>query len=143
MWFGVLGPLLVRDGDSVVSVPAGRQRVLLAALLMRAGAVVSADALADYLWDGSPPSGAETTLRSHVMRLRRVLGPAVVRRHAFGEDPAVAGVDDRGQRRVLHGLNDWSPVNGHPVWILVVAGQRDLVPRLRESRIAERPAPGR
>ena len=28
------------------------------------------------LWDGAPPSGAETTLRSHVMRLRRLLGPA-------------------------------------------------------------------
>jgi hypothetical protein len=28
MWFGVLGPLLVRDGESVTGVPAGRQRVL-------------------------------------------------------------------------------------------------------------------
>jgi tetratricopeptide (TPR) repeat protein len=76
MWFGVLGPLLVRDGNSAMSVPAGRQRVLLAALLARAGAVVSADALAEVMWDGAPPDGAETTLRTHVMRLRRVLGPA-------------------------------------------------------------------
>src|ERR1700758_3279714 len=76
MWFGVLGPVLVRDGDSVIEVPAGRQRVLLAALLLRAGAVVSAGALAEAVWDGAPPPGAETTLRSHVMRLRRVLGPA-------------------------------------------------------------------
>jgi DNA-binding SARP family transcriptional activator/tetratricopeptide (TPR) repeat protein len=76
MWFGVLGPLLVRDGDSAMSVPAGRQRVLLAALLVRAGTVVSADALAEVMWDGAPPAGAETTLRTHVMRLRRVLGPA-------------------------------------------------------------------
>jgi DNA-binding SARP family transcriptional activator/Tfp pilus assembly protein PilF len=76
MWFGVLGPLLVRDGDSVIGISAGRQRALLAALLMRAGAVVPADALAEFLWDGAPPFGAETTLRSHVMRLRRVLGPA-------------------------------------------------------------------
>jgi DNA-binding SARP family transcriptional activator/tetratricopeptide (TPR) repeat protein len=76
MWFGVLGPLLVRDGDAVIGISAGRQRVLLAALLMQADAVVSADALAEFLWDGAPPFGAETTLRSHVMRLRRVLGPA-------------------------------------------------------------------
>ena len=76
MWFGVLGSLLVRDGNSAISVPAGRQRVLLAALLMRAGAVVSADALVEVMWDGAPPDGAETTLRSYVMRLRRALGPA-------------------------------------------------------------------
>jgi DNA-binding SARP family transcriptional activator/Tfp pilus assembly protein PilF len=76
MWFGVLGPLLVRDGESVIGVPAGRQRVLLAALLMRAGAVVSADALAEVVWDGTPPGGAGTTLRSHVSRLRQILGPA-------------------------------------------------------------------
>jgi DNA-binding SARP family transcriptional activator/tetratricopeptide (TPR) repeat protein len=75
MWFGVLGPLLVRDGDSVIEIPARRQRVLLAALLLRAGAVVPAGALAEAVWDGMPPAGAETTLRSHVMRLRRVLGP--------------------------------------------------------------------
>jgi DNA-binding SARP family transcriptional activator/Flp pilus assembly protein TadD len=76
MWFGVLGPLLVRDADSVIAVPAGRQRVLLAALLVRAGTVVPAEALAEFLWDGASPPGAETTLRSHVMRLRRLLGPA-------------------------------------------------------------------
>ena len=58
MWFGVLGPLLVRDGESVIGLPLGRQRVLLAALLMRAGAVVSADALAEVVWDGAPPGGA-------------------------------------------------------------------------------------
>jgi DNA-binding SARP family transcriptional activator len=77
MWFGMLGPLLVRDRDRVIGVSAGRQRVLLAALLVRAGQVVSADALAEVMWDGSPPDGAEATLRSHVMRLRRALGPAV------------------------------------------------------------------
>jgi DNA-binding SARP family transcriptional activator/Tfp pilus assembly protein PilF len=75
VWFGVLGSLLVRDGDCVVGVGAGRQRVLLAALLVRAGSVVPADALAEVVWDGEPPDGAETTLRSHVSRLRRVLGP--------------------------------------------------------------------
>jgi DNA-binding SARP family transcriptional activator len=76
VWFGVLGPLLVRDGDSVSGVGAGRQRVLLAALLVQAGAVVSADTLAEVMWDGAPPGGANVTLRSHVSRLRRVLGPS-------------------------------------------------------------------
>ena len=51
MWFGVLGPLLVRDGDVVVGVPAARQRVLLAALLVQAGKAVPAATLADMVWD--------------------------------------------------------------------------------------------
>jgi DNA-binding SARP family transcriptional activator len=75
MWFGMLGPLLVRDGDVVVQVPAARQRALLAALLLRAGRPVPADVLTEIVWDGMPPPGAQTTLRSHVLRLRRVLGP--------------------------------------------------------------------
>jgi DNA-binding SARP family transcriptional activator len=75
MWFGILGPLLVRDGDVVVDVPAARQRALLAALLLRAGRPVPADVLAEIVWEGMPPPGAQTTLRSHVLRLRRVLGP--------------------------------------------------------------------
>jgi tetratricopeptide (TPR) repeat protein/DNA-binding SARP family transcriptional activator len=59
----------------MVGAGAGRQRVLLAALLVRAGEVVPADTLAEVVWDGAPPGAAEVTLRSHVSRLRRVLGP--------------------------------------------------------------------
>jgi DNA-binding SARP family transcriptional activator len=77
MWFGVLGPLLVRNGDAVVNVPAARHRVLLAALLLRAGTILPARTLAEIVWDGAPPPGAEVTLRSHVSRLRQVLGPDV------------------------------------------------------------------
>jgi DNA-binding SARP family transcriptional activator len=77
MWFGVLGPLLVRNGDVVVDVPAGRSRTLLAALLLHAGTIVPADTLAEIVWGGDPPPGAGVTLRSHVSRLRQVLGPEV------------------------------------------------------------------
>ena len=75
MWFGILGPLLVCDGESVISVPAARHRALLAVLLLHAGRIVNADTLAEIVWDGAPPAGAGTTLRSHVSRLRQVLGP--------------------------------------------------------------------
>jgi DNA-binding SARP family transcriptional activator len=44
--FGLLGTLVVRDGTRDVSVSAPRQRVLLAALLLGAGRVVSLDDLA-------------------------------------------------------------------------------------------------
>ncbi len=75
MWLAILGPLLVHDGESLVDVPRGRLRVLLAALLLNAGNPVAADTLAEVMWDGAPPPGAVVTLRSHVLRLRRVLGP--------------------------------------------------------------------
>jgi DNA-binding SARP family transcriptional activator/tetratricopeptide (TPR) repeat protein len=74
MQFGILGPLLVRVDGAEVGIPGGRQRVLLAALLMRAGNTVSLDALATAVWDRASPDTA-ATLRSYVMRLRRTLGP--------------------------------------------------------------------
>ncbi|WP_051813943.1 BTAD domain-containing putative transcriptional regulator [Kitasatospora sp. MBT63] len=76
MEFCVLGPLLVRDGSGVRVVPAAKQRVLLAALLLRPGQVVPADVLADTIWNFAPPPSAATTLRNYVMRLRRGLGEA-------------------------------------------------------------------
>ena len=75
MWLAILGPLLVHDGESPVDVPRGRLRVLLAALLLNTGNPVAADTLAEVMWDGESPPGAVITLRSHVLRLRRVLGP--------------------------------------------------------------------
>jgi len=74
MRFGVLGPLLVHDGDGRVDIPAPRQRTLLAALVLRAGRAVPAEKLSEELWDGGPPAAAAVTLRTHVMRLRQVLG---------------------------------------------------------------------
>ena len=74
--FGLLGPLVVRDGTRHVSVSAPRQRVLLAALLLSAGRVVSLDALAEVLWEGEPPAGARGALHSAVQRLRSTLGPS-------------------------------------------------------------------
>ncbi|MEV4616087.1 BTAD domain-containing putative transcriptional regulator [Kitasatospora sp. NPDC049258] len=76
MEFCVLGSLLVRDGSGEHVVPAAKQRVLLAALLLRPGQVVPADVLADTIWNFSPPPSAATTLRNYVMRLRRSLGAA-------------------------------------------------------------------
>src|ERR1700733_1863504 len=74
--FGVLGSLSVRDGARIVPVSAPRQRVLLAALLLSAGRVVSLDTLAETLWEGGSPAGARGALHSAVQRLRSTLGPA-------------------------------------------------------------------
>jgi DNA-binding SARP family transcriptional activator len=74
--FGLLGPLVVRAGGSRVTVTAGKQRVLLAALLLRANQVVPAADLAGFIWEGGPPGTARVTLQNYVKRLRHALGPA-------------------------------------------------------------------
>jgi len=76
--FGLLGTLVVRDGTRDVPVSAPRQRVLLAALLLGAGRVVSLDDLAEVLWEGQPPAGARGALHSGIQRLRSTLGPSGV-----------------------------------------------------------------
>ncbi|HEX7303543.1 AfsR/SARP family transcriptional regulator [Lentzea sp.] len=76
--YRVLGPLEVLLDGVPVTVPAGRCRVLLATLLLRANRFVSVDELVDVVWDGAPPSAdrADKTLQMVVARLRQALGPA-------------------------------------------------------------------
>ena len=73
--FGVLGPLqVVDDTGTARTVSAAKQRILLAALLLGTGSIVSAASLTDALWDGSPPPNAPTVMRTYVTRLRHALG---------------------------------------------------------------------
>ena len=71
---------MVGDSGAEVLVAAARQRVLLAALLVHTCQPVPADTLAEAVWDGLPPPGYATTLRSYVMRLRQTLGAETARR---------------------------------------------------------------
>jgi DNA-binding SARP family transcriptional activator len=73
--FGLLGPLRVEDGEGqILAVPAAKQRVVLAALLLSANATVSIEKLAGALWGASPPRNVTPVVRTYVMRLRRTLG---------------------------------------------------------------------
>jgi DNA-binding SARP family transcriptional activator/Tfp pilus assembly protein PilF len=74
--FLLLGPLLVRSGDVVVPVRPGKQRTVLAALLVAANRVVATEDLAEALWGGSRPRSAQVTLQNYVKRLRHALGDA-------------------------------------------------------------------
>ncbi|MGH8905020.1 MAG: BTAD domain-containing putative transcriptional regulator [Egibacteraceae bacterium] len=76
MEFRILGPLEVVGAGGVVPVAGSRQRALLALLLLSANKVIPTDMLVEQLWEGSPPQGAWTTLRSHVARLRKALDRA-------------------------------------------------------------------
>jgi predicted ATPase/DNA-binding SARP family transcriptional activator len=73
MEFRVLGPLEIVEAGAPIQLTARRQRALLAALLLRAGEGVSADALIDAVWGHAPPASAASVLRLYLSQLRRVL----------------------------------------------------------------------
>jgi DNA-binding SARP family transcriptional activator/Tfp pilus assembly protein PilF len=72
MEFAVLGPLVVAAGNGPVTIPA-KQRAVLAALLLQANRVVSAEEIIEVLWDADPPAGARNTVQGYIKRLRRLL----------------------------------------------------------------------
>jgi DNA-binding SARP family transcriptional activator len=75
VWFGLLGPLCVRQEQEEHVIPGVRQRILLAGMLVRVGQAVSQDELGELVWDGASPPAAHVTLRSYIARLRHALGP--------------------------------------------------------------------
>ena len=74
MRFRVLGSVQLRAPHGFVTVASPRRRTLLAALLVRAGEIVSAEELIDMVWGESPPRTARASLHSHVCRLRATIG---------------------------------------------------------------------
>ena len=70
----MLGPLEVRYGGRAIALGGGRQRSVLAQLLLEAGQLVSTDRLIDELWGESPPPTAATALQGYVSQLRKALG---------------------------------------------------------------------
>ncbi len=81
MRWGILGPLQVADdAGTEIRLPTGRLRVLLAGLLTQANHAVPVDELVELLWDGAPSARAARTVRVHVVRLRRALGPSAAAR---------------------------------------------------------------
>jgi DNA-binding SARP family transcriptional activator/tetratricopeptide (TPR) repeat protein len=71
--FGILGPLEVRCGGTLVHVGGPRQRALLGLLLCHANRVVSRDELIEELLADQPAGPAERMLRVQISRLRKVL----------------------------------------------------------------------
>ena len=69
--FAILGPLEVRDQHRRIEVSSAKERLLLAALVVQANEVVSADRLIEVLWGTAPPATAANTLQTY--------GPATAR----------------------------------------------------------------
>jgi DNA-binding SARP family transcriptional activator len=64
----------VVDNDRPVALGGGRQRALLAVLLLHANEVVSTDRLIDELWGHRPPPTAGKIVQVYVSRLHKELG---------------------------------------------------------------------
>ena len=58
MEFRILGPLEVADNGREPAIASGKQRALLAILLLHANEVVSRDRLIEELWGGASRLGA-------------------------------------------------------------------------------------
>uniref|UniRef100_UPI003F490C47 AfsR/SARP family transcriptional regulator n=1 Tax=Nonomuraea bangladeshensis TaxID=404385 RepID=UPI003F490C47 len=73
--FGILGPLEVEVDGRELTLPAGKHRVLLAALLLRANRTVHTDELIEYVWGDTPPVTPRGTVQTYMARLRAALRP--------------------------------------------------------------------
>ncbi|MER6592493.1 AfsR/SARP family transcriptional regulator, partial [Micromonospora purpureochromogenes] len=90
MRFGILGPLRVGGGEATVT--AGRDRVVLAMLLLRAGRVVPVEELVDAVWEERPPATAKAQLHSCVSRLRQRLAALGLPADVIVTDPVGYGI---------------------------------------------------
>jgi tetratricopeptide (TPR) repeat protein/DNA-binding SARP family transcriptional activator len=95
LWWRVLGPVRLEgfggrgEDDGVVDPGPGKQRAILAALLLTPGRVVPAETLIARVWEDRPPGG-RNPVAPYVTRLRQVLtaaapnGEVGVLRHSHG-----------------------------------------------------------
>lgn len=74
----VLGPLRVLAGDHELSLGGRKARIVAAMLVVHRRRVVSADALAEAVWESEPPATYATSLQVSVSSLRKVLREAVI-----------------------------------------------------------------
>ena len=81
MGIAVLGPLQVGGQPNGLS---PRDRVVLSALVVRAGDPISTDSLADALWGDTPPATWTKVVQGSVMRLRKRLGVAAIESESSG-----------------------------------------------------------
>ena len=153
--FAVLGPMEVVAGGTPVTATTAKQRVVLAALLLRANRVVPAESIAEELWDADPPATARNTTQGYVNRLRRVLpaGRLITRAPGYLLEVRDGELDlDRFTRlcdraRLAASRRDWQDAAGQytsalALWrgepladVPAAVLQRTEVPRLREVRM--------
>jgi class 3 adenylate cyclase len=78
MDFRILGPLEVRDGDRELRLRAGKERALLALLLVNANRTLAINRIVDDLWGEDAPESAQKMVQIQVSKLRKVLPPGLL-----------------------------------------------------------------
>jgi DNA-binding SARP family transcriptional activator/pimeloyl-ACP methyl ester carboxylesterase len=73
MDFRLLGPLEVLDGRARLQIAAGKQRALLALLLLNANRTMSREQIVDALWGENVPESAPKMVQIQVSQLRKAL----------------------------------------------------------------------
>jgi DNA-binding SARP family transcriptional activator/tetratricopeptide (TPR) repeat protein len=91
MRFEILGPLRVRSATAQVPITAGRDRTLLAVLLLHADQSVHVDHLIDAIWEDAPPARARNQVQKCILQLRRTFVTA-------GHQPEVILTEPAGYR---------------------------------------------
>ena len=107
--FLVLGPLEVRLDGQELDLGSGRQRALLALLLVHRGEVVSSDRLIDELWAGNPPASALKVLQGYVSQLRRVLPRETIVTRGSGYLLDTGETDAGEFERIVHDASSEEP----------------------------------
>ena len=80
MRFAILGPTTVDHGAGPEELPPGIPEAVLVVLLLSSPRAVQLDVLIDAVWPERPPMAAVDSLRNHLSRLRRFLGPVLAER---------------------------------------------------------------
>lgn len=115
MEFRVLGPLEIRDDDgNELPLGQGRERALLALLLLHANEVVSLDRIVDDLWGEDAPPTADKIVRNQISQLRRIVdGQLVTAGHGYRLDVPPGSVDVESFEALLaqgrHELHEGRP----------------------------------
>ncbi|MDY7087393.1 MAG: BTAD domain-containing putative transcriptional regulator [Actinomycetota bacterium] len=73
--FQILGSVRVLNGTAELDIGGRQRRLMLAALLARAGSVVSVNELIDAIWDDDPPTSAVNVVHRYIGALRRLIEP--------------------------------------------------------------------
>ena len=73
MYFRLLGPFDISVGNRIVELGSGRQRAILALLLLQRGQIVRMERVYEALWEDDPPATAKGQVHTCVSALRREL----------------------------------------------------------------------
>ena len=98
MEFRVLGSIEVAGALRTPTPPGGKERAVLARLLLDPGRSVPVDALLDAVWDDAPRDAAARSLSVRIARLRGFLEPG----RASGDPARVLVREPGGYRLAIH-----------------------------------------